>query len=313
MSEAHEEEGMLIGAVLVVRDEEELLERNLAYHLDAGFDIIAVLDHCSRDRSVDILQRAGHDKRIVVFREDNPVFDNERLVNWLLGQLLQRARVDWIFPLDADEFLFFKDGLRPFLERMEEEKINYASLGWVNALAPYKNRENPKDVLSTFRFYRPWPERPWQEIGHFRKSFVRLHSAIEIVAGGHYFRREKNPTFFSDKNFEPTQVDISEACIYHYELRNSPRALVKKWENLSRKGVCISSLPRQGWVERIQLFRQYLELFGTNLEAVERRWFVEERTIWGNPIPVEATVQNWSIADWNRAYQATNLRGELAG
>lgn len=295
---------MVIGAVLVIRDEEELLERNLAYHLDAGFDIIAVLDHCSCDHSINVLQRARLDSRIMVFREDDPIFDNQRLANWVLGQLLRRVKVDWIFPLDADEFLFFRDGMRPFLERLEVDGIRYGSLGWLNALAAYRNREDPKDPLSTVRFYRPWTERPWQEIGHLRKAFVRVHPGMEIVAGGHYFRRENNSEFFSGKSFEPTQIDTSDACIYHYEFRGSPESLVKKWQNLSRKGVSLSSLPNAGWVERIHLFRRYSSLFGTDLQAVEQRWFTEDHTVWGSPIPESITVQSSVVADWNRSFQA---------
>lgn len=298
-----EREEMVIGAVLVVRDEEEVLERNLAYHLDVGFDIIAVLNHCSSDRTDDILEKAQHDSRIVVLREENPVFDNQKLANGLLSELLRRSEIDWIFPLDADEFLFFRDGLHSFLERMQRENIAYGSLGWLNALVAYPNRQDPNDVLSTVRFYRPWKERSWQEIGHFRKSFIRCHSAIEIVAGGHYFRRENNPSFFSDKNFEPTLVDTSEACIYHYELRGSPASLVKKWRNLSRQGVCLDSLPSQGWVERVELFRHYLRWLEFDLEFIERRWFYEDRTVWGNSVPESAVVVSTAIADWNRTFR----------
>jgi hypothetical protein len=130
------------------------------------------------------------------------------------------------------------------------------------------------------------------------------------VAGAHYFRRENNPSFFSGKNFEPTLVDTSEACIYHYELRGSPTSLVKKWRNLSRQGVCLDSLPNQGWVERVELFRRYLRSHESDLKFIERQWFYKDRTVWGNSVPENAVLSNTTIADWNRTFHIK--RGPLA-
>jgi hypothetical protein len=282
---------------MVVRDEADLLRENLLYHLALGLDEIWVLDHCSSDGTADLLRGFAGDPRVRVFVERRPKFDHEAYVNFLLGHALAGAGADWIFTLDADEFLWLSIPLRRFLSELGAHDVRYGTIKWLNALpggAPSVGRE--KRQLEWY--YEPWPERPWQEEGHFRKAFCRTHKDMSVVVGGHYFRREANPEFFSGTHWNPTMIPLGEARIYHLEQRPSPKALLEKWTRLSTHIIEPGYDAGAPWNEKVLRMKQYLALYRDDLDAVEAAWFDKNRTFWGNEIPLSRLVKNGTLASW---------------
>lgn len=146
----------VVAAIMVVRDEEELIERNIRYHLDAGFDVIAVLDHCSQDGTSEILDAMKRHHNIFVLRDNDPVFDHARLSNRLLNEFLHVNQVDWVFSIDADEFLHVSECLHEFIDQLNSQGIKYGTIGWLNAVW---NGDQALLPLETKFFFRPWPER----------------------------------------------------------------------------------------------------------------------------------------------------------
>lgn len=294
---------MSVVAIMVVRDEEGLLERNLKYHLNLGFDLIAVLDHCSNDLTPDILTGFHNELRILALREENPTFDHGRWANELLKVVLTRFQPDWIFPLDADEFLGIPNSIQDFVEELEARRIWYGSIGWINAAPLWIENEQLNDALDTQHFYVPWPERTWQEPGHFRKSFCRYHNNVEIVVGGHYFRRENNPQFFSRAGQTPVRISLPEARIYHYENRASPAELLEKWRKLAYYENDTTSSRDSPWTERIALIREYVKRYQEDIGTIEKRWFRECRTLWGTVVPLEQIRRDSKMYEWNHRYK----------
>jgi glycosyltransferase involved in cell wall biosynthesis len=292
---------------MVVRDEEELIERNIRYHLDSGFDLVGVMDHCSQDGTPEILAAMTHHHNVVVMHDNDPVFDHGRLCNHLLNELLQVAQVDWVFPLDADEFLHVPRGLQAFLDQMSVEGIKYGTIEWLNAA--WKSGEEALLPLETKLFYRPWPERAWQHLGHFRKAFCQVHPGIEVVVGGHYFRRENEPEFFGSGP-APYIVPPHQAVIYHYELRGRAASLYAKWRQLAEYERDSSSQRDAPWLERLDRIRKYVSDWQMDPTETERFWFSAARTFWGTPVPEHRIVQSSTIIDWLKSanFQHDSLR-----
>jgi len=94
---------MKLVQTLVVRDEADIVETQIAYHLNAGVDFVIASDHESRDGTTDILEsfaRDGHLRRIAVSGEmrDGP---------WRTHMARLAATehgADWVINTDADEF-----------------------------------------------------------------------------------------------------------------------------------------------------------------------------------------------------------------
>jgi hypothetical protein len=94
---------MRLVQTLVVRDEADIVDAQIAYHLNAGVDFVIATDHGSLDGTSEILEsygRDGHLRRIAVSGEvhDGP---------WRTHMARLAAtehRADWVINTDADEF-----------------------------------------------------------------------------------------------------------------------------------------------------------------------------------------------------------------
>jgi hypothetical protein len=94
---------------LVVRDEADIVDTQIAYHLNAGVDFVIATDHESRDGTTEILEsyaRDGHLRRIPVSggMQDGP---------WRTHMARLAATehgADWVINTDADEFWISRRG-----------------------------------------------------------------------------------------------------------------------------------------------------------------------------------------------------------
>jgi len=241
-----------IAILMSVRDEEAYIDFNIQYHLDLGFDYIFIANHSSVDGTSEIIASYKNDPRVVVTKETDPVFDHARIANRLLCLAKAKYNVDWFIFLDADEFLSIKDGsIHDFVDRLEKEKIPYATIGWANALFDYTFSDfrcSPVNPIDTTKYYYPWPERDWQEYGHFRKAIVKNHDDMEIVVGGHYVKTENNRKFFGEYHWNPFIVPREKARLLHFEFRGKAEDIYKKWERLASFESDSTSAPDSPWL-----------------------------------------------------------------
>ena len=295
-----------IAILMSVRDEDVYIDLNIAYHLSLGIDYIFICNHCSIDNSRTILSNYAADHRVVVVEENDPTFDHAKIINKLISYANTNYAVDWFLFLDADEFLSIADrDIHNFVSRLENAGIPYATIGWANALFDYTfsdYRCAPAHAIDTTKFYNPWPEKEWQEYGHFRKALVKNHTKIEVVPGGHYVKTENNPEFFEQFHWNPFIIPMEQAKLLHFELRDKAESLYAKWQKLASFESDSSSDPTAPWLERIRTIRQYVTRFRGNIEAVAQRWFHEQRTFWGTLVPENRVFYDTTLFLWYRKY-----------
>ena len=89
---------------LVVRDEEEILEDTLEYHLGAGVDLVLVTDHRSEDRTPEILESYERRGLVRAFREDGRFNDQDAWQTRMARAAYVDHEADWVILGDADEF-----------------------------------------------------------------------------------------------------------------------------------------------------------------------------------------------------------------
>lgn len=93
---------------MLVRDEADVVDLNLAYHLARGVDEVIVTDHRSIDGTRERLD-ALHDRRIHVLHEDGETIEQ---ATWVTGmaRLAHDLGADWVLNDDADELLWPEEG-----------------------------------------------------------------------------------------------------------------------------------------------------------------------------------------------------------
>jgi hypothetical protein len=113
---------MKLVLTLVVRDEEDIVEDHLRYHLEAGVDLVIATDHRSVDATPDILRRYERDGVVRVLRRDDEGFAQSTWVTEMARLAANDHGADWVINSDADEFWWPREGsLREVLSAVPAE------------------------------------------------------------------------------------------------------------------------------------------------------------------------------------------------
>jgi hypothetical protein len=95
---------MKLVMTLVVRDEDDVLEANLDYHLRQGVDFVIATDHDSEDGTSDILERYAREGYLHLIRETGEEFTQDRWLTHMARMAATEFDADWVIGNDADEF-----------------------------------------------------------------------------------------------------------------------------------------------------------------------------------------------------------------
>jgi hypothetical protein len=94
---------------LLVRNEEDILDAHLAFHLNAGVDFVIVTDNASDDGTTEILESYARDGYVDVTHEAGTLQQAE----WVTRMARRAATefgADWVINSDADEFWWPRGG-----------------------------------------------------------------------------------------------------------------------------------------------------------------------------------------------------------
>lgn len=89
---------------LCVKDEEDILDAQLAFHLSAGVDHVIATDTGSTDDTVDILERYAGAGVLTLEHDRSTHFHQGALVTRMARRAATELGADWILNADADEF-----------------------------------------------------------------------------------------------------------------------------------------------------------------------------------------------------------------
>jgi hypothetical protein len=132
---------------MIVRDEEDVIEENLAYHLDAGIDFVIATDNASVDGTRAILERYERAGHLRLLHTDDMSHPQAEWSTRMARLAAAEHGADWIVHNDADQFWW------PEVD---------ATLREVFAAIPaqYGILTAPKhDFVARAREDRPWVER----------------------------------------------------------------------------------------------------------------------------------------------------------
>jgi hypothetical protein len=95
---------MKLVMTLLARDEADIVDANLTFHLNAGVDFVIAMDNLSRDGTTDILESYAKEGHLRLIRQDSEYL---RQADWITQMGRMAATdfgADWVIHSDADEF-----------------------------------------------------------------------------------------------------------------------------------------------------------------------------------------------------------------
>lgn len=175
---------MKLALTLLAKNEVDVIDANVSYHLSAGVDFIVATDNGSTDGTLDILERYEELGVLELIREPSPDFQQGAWVT-RMARLAAERGADWVINADADEFWWPRAGnLKEALERLPER------YGIVHGLwRPFVPRPDDGEFFAerlTIRLSMQAaindPTNPFRPA---RKATHRAHPDITVRDGNH--------------------------------------------------------------------------------------------------------------------------------
>jgi Glycosyl transferase family 2 len=101
---------MKLVLTLRARDEADVVDAQISFHLNAGVDFVVATDHRSQDGTTELLEsyaRAGH---LHLIRAEGDEMDEGEWATRMSRLAASEFKADWIIPSDADEFWWPRGG-----------------------------------------------------------------------------------------------------------------------------------------------------------------------------------------------------------
>jgi hypothetical protein len=89
---------------LLVRDEADVIDAHLAYHLSAGVDLVIATDHRSTDGTTAILESYARGGHVQLIRREDERIEQSAWMTQMARLAASEHGADWVLNSDADEF-----------------------------------------------------------------------------------------------------------------------------------------------------------------------------------------------------------------
>jgi len=212
---------------LLVRDEVDIVDANLAFHLNTVVDFVIATDNGSEDGTSEVLERYEREGHLRLFHEPG---NDMRQAEWVTGMARLAAGehgADWVINADADEFWWSRKG--PLKDVLERVPARFATVrGFMRNFVPRAGaglfaermtaRLAPGELPPGSRF-DAHPFQPQDKVVH------RAHEDVTVSSGNHEARWDGSVDL---RGWWPLEV-------LHFPIRSHEQTEVK-WRNWSRHG-----------------------------------------------------------------------------
>lgn len=175
---------MKLALTLLAKNEADVIEANVAYHLHAGVDFIVATDNGSSDGTTEILERYEREGVLYLIREPS---SNFRQGDWVtrMARLAAEKGADWVINADADEFWWPRGGdLKEALERLPQRYGIVHGL-WRPFIPRPDDGEHFAERLTVRLSMQAAINDPTNPFRPARKATHRAHADVRVRDGNH--------------------------------------------------------------------------------------------------------------------------------
>jgi glycosyl transferase family 2 len=211
---------------LLVRDEADIIDAQIAFHLHAGVDFMIVTDNASQDATTEICKSYAADGHLHLIREDR---DDMRQGEWVTRMARLAATefgADWVINSDADEFwcshgAAIKDVLAEVPKRFDTVRALMRNFVPRPGNSFFADRMNVRLVPgeAAWHRYRVHPFHGQDKVIH------RAHPEVTVTEGNHDARWPLSADLRGSWPFE----------VLHFPMRSVTQCKFK-WRNYERHG-----------------------------------------------------------------------------
>ena len=179
---------MKLVMTLLARDEADIVESWLAFHLNAGADFVIATDNRSEDGTTEILERYAREGHVHLIREPGEDLRQDEWVTRMARLASTDFGADWVINSDADEFWWPRGAsLRDVLAAVPPR---YGTVGaFLRTFAPPARDGDESELVAermTVRFSALAPiNDPASLFKPIRKVIHRAHPEIRLTRGNH--------------------------------------------------------------------------------------------------------------------------------
>ena len=95
---------MTLVMTLLARDEIDVVDAWLAFHLNAGVDLVIATDNLSQDGTTEVLEEYARSGHVHLIREPGEDLRQDEWVTRMARLAATQYSADWVINSDADEF-----------------------------------------------------------------------------------------------------------------------------------------------------------------------------------------------------------------
>ena len=173
---------------LLARDEADIVDAQIAFHLNAGIDFVIATDNRSDDGTTDILERYERAGYLRLLHESGDDMHQQKWVTRMARLAALEHGADWVLNADADEFWWPRGGtLKEVLEAVPE-RFGVVRGCWRHFL-PRPEGDPFFAERMTVRLARPSFAGDKRTIFHAHQKVAhRARQDVVVEAGNHYAR-----------------------------------------------------------------------------------------------------------------------------
>jgi glycosyl transferase family 2 len=207
---------MTLVMTLLARDEIDVVDSWLAFHLNAGVDLVIATDNRSHDGTTEMLEEYARSGQVHLIREPGEDLRQDEWVTRMARLAATDYRADWVINSDADEFWWPRGA--SLSEVLAAVPPRYGTVGaFLRVFCPRPGEEPFADRM-TVRFSALAPiNDPASLYKPIRKILHRGHPDIRVTRGNHAL---------VDSPFAPLRGWFPIECL-HFPLRSAAQCAHK--------------------------------------------------------------------------------------